>query len=59
MILDMDVRLFFKILEKTGYDLWLERVGLVGNEPAKEGVVETLTNNEYLKLKVFVEGELC
>jgi len=59
MILDMDVRLFYKILEKNGYDIWLEKVGMVGNQPEKEGITETLSNLEYMKLKTFVEGELC
>lgn len=44
MVLEVDIRLFYKILQVHGYDLWLEKVALVGDEPVLEGIAETLSN---------------
>lgn len=59
MLLDMDTKLLFKLLELHGYDLWLEKVGMVSNEPEKEKVSPCLTNHEYRQLKTFIETDLC
>jgi hypothetical protein len=59
LILETDTKLFFKMIELHGYDFWLEKVNLVGNDPQREQIKDSLSLPDYQRLKDYIEGDLC